>query len=332
VAYIRKAKGGWRAEVERLGVRKSLTFPTKAEAQAWALREEAALLAVKRGQYPKRTLAEAMERYLRDVSPHKAATAVDREGRRLQALREGFPALAGKVLADITTADIAAWRDARLRVVSRGTVQRDINLLSNLFQVAHREWQWCAGSPFSALRAPGNNPPRDRLIGWREARRMLRALHYTRGVPALKLQEVAHAFLIALRTGLRAGELLALRPGMVDLDRGVLKVPHKMQYRTGRPREVPLTPQAVRLLRPLVGRDPLIQVSAGSLDALFRKTREQCGLEGFRLHDARATALTHLARRVDVLTLQRISGHKDIRTLSSVYYRETAESIAARLR
>jgi integrase len=332
VAYFRKAKGGWRVEVERQGVRKSLTFPTKAEAQAWALREEAALLAVKRGQYPRRTLRDAMDRYLKDVSSHKAASAVGREGRRFEALSADFPALAGTVLSGITTADVAAWRDARLRTVTRGTVQRDINLLSNLFQVAAREWKWCAGSPFSDLRAPGNNPPRRRLIGWREARAMLRALHYTRGEPALKLQEVAAAFMVALRTGLRAGELLALTPAMMDLERGVLRVPHKMQYRTGRPREVPLAPHAVRLLRPLAGRDPVFQVSAGSLDALFRKTREQCGLKGFTFHDTRATALTHLARKVDVLTLQRISGHKDIRTLSNVYYRESAESIASRLR
>lgn len=332
MAYIRKAKGGWRADVERSGVRKSLTFPTKAEAQAWALKEEAALLAVRRGQYPKRTLQDAMARYKSEVSPHKAATAVVREGRRFDALAEDFPALAGKVLSDITTADVAAWRDARLKKVSRGTVQRDINLLSNLFQIAAREWKWCAGSPFSDLRAPGNNPSRNRLIGWREIKRMLRALHYTRGVPALMLQEVALAFMLALRTGMRAGELLALKPGMIDLTRGVLRVPHKMQRITGAPREVPLTPRAVRLLRPVAHRDPVLQVSAGSLDALFRKTREQCGLEGFTFHDSRATALTHLARRVDVLTLQRISGHKDIRTLASVYYRESAESIASRLR
>ena len=45
----------------------------------------------------------------------------------------------------------------------------------------------------------------------------------------------------------------------------------------------------------------------------------------------RATALTLLARRVDVMTLARISGHKDLKTLLRVYYRETAEQISERL-
>jgi hypothetical protein len=34
---------------------------------------------------------------------------------------------------------------------------------------------------------------------------------------------------------------------------------------------------------------------------------------------------------VDVLTLSKISGHTDLRMLSSVYYRESAEDIAARI-
>lgn len=334
MAYIRKAKDGWRAEVERAGVRLSRTLPTKREAQQWAVAEEAALLASKRGQYPRKTLKDAMDRYRRDVSPSKAGKQAEvNEGRRFDALARDYPGLASKLLADIKTPDVAAWRDARLKVVSRGTVQRDINLLSNVFRVASREWKWCGESPFTGLRQPGQNPPRQRMIGWREARAMLRAMHYRPGqTPKLKLQEVGHAFALALRTGMRAGELLALTDANVDLARGVATVPHKMQRLTGGPRAVPLSAKAVRIMRPLMGRGRLLQVSSGSLDALFRKTRDQLGLAGFTFHDSRATALTHLARRVDVMTLARVSGHKDIRVLMEHYYREDAASIASRLR
>ena len=37
------------------------------------------------------------------------------------------------------------------------------------------------------------------------------------------------------------------------------------------------------------------------------------------------------AREVDVMTLARISGRADLKMLLAVYYRETAEQIAARL-
>ena len=47
--------------------------------------------------------------------------------------------------------------------------------------------------------------------------------------------------------------------------------------------------------------------------------------------DERKAIETLLSRRVDVLTLARISGHLDVSLLLRVYYRETAQEIAARL-
>jgi hypothetical protein len=38
-----------------------------------------------------------------------------------------------------------------------------------------------------------------------------------------------------------------------------------------------------------------------------------------------------MARKMDILTLARISRHKNLDLLRSTYYRETAEEIAARL-
>lgn len=46
---------------------------------------------------------------------------------------------------------------------------------------------------------------------------------------------------------------------------------------------------------------------------------------------ARATALTLLARRVDLMTLFRISGHVDPSMILKRYYRERVEDIAARI-
>ena len=48
-------------------------------------------------------------------------------------------------------------------------------------------------------------------------------------------------------------------------------------------------------------------------------------------HDTRAEALTQLSRKVDVMTLAKISGHKDLSIMQNTYHRETAEDIAARM-
>lgn len=59
----------------------------------------------------------------------------------------------------------------------------------------------------------------------------------------------------------------------------------------------------------------------------------RCGIPKQRRNwsDSRATALTLLARKVDVMTLARISRHNDLSLLQRVYFRESAEEIAARL-
>lgn len=71
-------------------------------------------------------------------------------------------------------------------------------------------------------------------------------------------------------------------------------------------------------------------INSKSLDVLFRKARDATMAGDLTFHDGRATALTLLARRVDLLTLARISQHSDLRMLQR-YYRESSADIAARI-
>lgn len=64
---------------------------------------------------------------------------------------------------------------------------------------------------------------------------------------------------------------------------------------------------------------------------MWAKYREQMMLGDLTIHDTRGTAITRLSRHVDVLTLSRITGIKDLRLLNDRYYRERDEEIAARL-
>jgi integrase len=329
VAYLRKVKGGWRAEVEKLGIRRTKTMPTKAEAANWAAAEEAAILADKNARWPRKTLADAIKRYREEVSSQKRGERA--EGLRFDAIERDFPALVGKLLYEVTTDDLVTWRTARLKAVSSGSVRRDANLLRNLFSRARDEWKWIPESPFKGFKVPSDNPPRERRVAPAEVKRLCRWLGYRTGAVEGKQQQVALAFLVALRTAMRASELLSLSDATVDLAKRVAKVPHKTQHLTGRMREVPLSKAAVRLLRQRAGRGQFFDLTDKSLDALFRKARDALLIEGLHFHDSRAEALTRLAKRVDVLTLARISGHKDLRMLLNVYYRESSEDIAARI-
>lgn len=329
MAYIFKQRDKWRAQIQRNGVRTSKTFTTKAAAILWAQAAEAQIIDQKAGNMPRKTFADAIDRYMQDVTPTKKGHR--HEALRLAAFVRDFPHIAGKQLVEVKTSDLVEWRDARLKQVSPGSVQRTVNTLNNLFRVAWKEWGWCAGNPFEGMKAPGDNPPRERKIHPREVKTLCRWLGYRTGQkPATKMQEVALAFLVSLRTGMRAGEVLQLGESTVDLVKAVARVAHKTQHLTGRPREIPLSSQALRLLRPVMAPQ-IFTVTSASLDALFRKAKANTMIEDLHFHDARADALTRFSRKVDVLTLARISGHRDLKILLDHYYRETAQDIAKRL-
>ncbi|MEX3924370.1 tyrosine-type recombinase/integrase [Paraburkholderia sp. BR10936] len=336
MASITPYKDGWRAQIAIKGVRDSRTFRTQREARAWAAsREHEIRLQSTQSPGERYTVRDMLERYEREVSSTKKGARS--ESLRIASLLKNFPDFAALKLADVRTPDLAAWRDARLRDVSPASVNRDINWLRNAFSVARKEWHWMEGNPWEGFRLPVDGPPRDRRVTSLEVKLICRQLGYRTGVAPVTLsQETALAFLVALRTAMRAGEVLSLGAGNLDLTKRVARVNHKMQHLTGRPREVPLTRHAARLLRPVAARDRCFTVTSASMEALFRKARGRLAalypdIAGLHFHDTRAEALTRLARRVDVMTLAKISGHMDLRTLQNTYYRESAADIAARI-
>lgn len=326
--YYEKTATGTRAHVDKLGVRRSKQFSTLKEARAWAVAAEAELQARSDGVFPEKTLADAFEKYLAEVSIHKPGHKF--ESLRCAALLRRFPWLGQRVMYELATPDLARWRDTRLKEVSSGTVLRELNLYRAIILKAKREWHWLGHNPFEGLRIPRDNPPRDRRIGAWEVRRICRWLGYrTNDVHSVQ-EQVALAFLIGLQTAMRSQEILGLQPGVnVDLVARVATVKHKTQYRTRRPREIPLTYAGVRLIRAIPPGG--FTVSAASRDVNFRKAKRALMIEDMKFHDSRAEMLTRIAGKVDVLTLSRISGIKDLRLLAETYYRESSAAIAARL-
>jgi integrase len=308
MSYIRPYKDKWRAEVQRNGIRGSKVFARKRDAQAWATAQEAQAVADRRGGG--KTFADAAERYIADVSSKKAGEVW--EVRRLNAMREFF---GDAGLSGIDAPEIVAWRDARLKTVSGSTVVREANLLRNLFKIAQNEWHWIDHEPFKGVKLPAENDARHQLWPWQLIKRVLRADRIG------KTAEIRDAFHIALRTGMRMQEVLAA-PENFDERRRVVTVKTKTEKRG----QIPIGRIAAKLLV----RPPFV-VKAEEASVLFGKLCKELCITGLTFHDSRATALTHLARKVDVMTLARISRHKDLRILMHVYYRESASDISKRL-
>lgn len=304
--YIQKVGEKWRVFVEKHGNRPSKLCDTKLDAQRWGHDKELELDALKGSKG--KTLDAAVTYYLRTVSSQKADGAANWERRRFDAMLEHFGNLP---LAKFDSAKIGQWRDKRLETVSGSTVQREANLLRNLFTRARDEWKWIGQDPFQGVKLPEHNPARHQLWPWKLIKRVLRA-------PRIgKTAEVQRAFRIALHTGMRLQEVLSATV--------VGKVALVKAKGERLPVKVPLARKGSKLLG-----EPFT-VGSNEASTLFSNLCRELLIEGLTFHDSRGTALTLLARRVDVLTLARISRHKDLKILLATYYRETAEDIAARL-
>jgi integrase len=312
---------GWRVQLTVQGRRDSQVFAAKRDAQQWAAQRA---MEMRRGSaVGGATFSQTAERYLAEVSSKKEGAKW--EGLRLAVMKGYF---GDKTLAEIEPPQIAAWRDWRLKgdkdhkPVTGSTVQREKTLLRNVFTVARDEWQLMTHDPFKGVSMPDEAEPRTALWDWKRIRRVLRFLGYVPGAkPQTAYQEVALAFLIGLHTSLRASEILRISPKTFNPTTRVIQVKTK----TMKLARVPVTRRAVKVCR-LAD----FTIDAPNLDALFRKARNATLAGDFTFHDGRAFALTMLARKVDILTLSRISQHKDLKMLMR-YYRETPEQIAGRL-
>lgn len=320
MASLRKMpNGNWRAEVVKLGVRRSKVLPTKTAAKDWAAREEYAIVNSDRVA-AEGDLSSLIERYSRERSPQKRGSRWEQI--RLNALtREPIAKIR---IADLKASDFAEWRDGRLRTVKPATVLRDMNLLSSLFSVAVKEWGVMSSNPLADVRRPKAPPARDRLATPAE----MELLRLSAGENLHRATaRVFHAFLFSIETAMRAGEIVALRWADLDLTN---RVAHLPMTKNGTARDVPLSSEAVRLILALPQADPVFNLTTVQREALWRKLRDRSGVKGLNFHDGRHIAITRLAKRVDVLALARMVGHRNISQLLT-YFNESAADLAKRL-
>lgn len=334
MASIQKTAKGYRVQIKILGERDSQIFPTQREAKEWAARRESEIRDIATKPLGEQhTLRDALRKYSEEVSPTK-------RGQRWEEVR--LSAFEGQKRPDkktpllpldlpigrVTPQHMADFRDLRGAQVGPAAVLREITLLSSVFQTAKLEWGWVDGNPCRDIRKPAQVKHRERVLQWWEIKRLLRVMGYKRtGRITSTGQAVSMCMLLAIRTGMRAGELCSLTWRHVYADHCHLPI-----TKSGRPRDVPLSTDARKILARMRGWDDdlVFGLKTASLDALFRKYRERSGLEGFTWHDTRHTAATMISRKLDVMDLCKVFGWTDPK-MAMKYYNPHASSIAALL-
>lgn len=266
-----------------------------------------------------------MDHYGKTVSITKRGK--EWELKRIKALFDDE--IASITLEQLNQTHFVSWRDRRLQVVTAATVIRDWNLISHALNVAVQEWKWLPENPIKGVRKPKEPLHRERRITQDEIDRLLLALGYDYELkPETVTARVGASLLFAIETAMRAGEIASLNWDNVDLENRVARL---LMTKNGFPRSVPLSNEAIRLLNQVrMDTESVFNLRTDQIDALFRKAKKRALIEDLHFHDSRAEAITRLSKKVDILTLARISGHRDLRMLQ-VYYRESMEDIAKRI-
>ncbi|SFI51001.1 site-specific integrase [Nitrosomonas sp. Nm34] len=205
-----------------------------------------------------------------------------------------------------------------------GTVLRDWNLITHALNIAKNEWKWLLENPIKEVKRPKEPPHRERRIEQDEIDRLLFALGYEyTEEPETISARVGAALIFAIETAMRTGEIASLTWTYVDIEK---RVAHLPMTKNSFARNVPLSSEAIRIIEQLKSvnesAESVFNLRTSQIDALLRKAKGRAMIEDLHFHDTRAEAITRLAKKVDILTLARISGHRDMRPASNLLQRK----------
>jgi integrase len=316
-------------------------YLTKRTAEAWLhdLLDQA-----RRGTLPGvvrtgATFADATHEWLRYVEQERGRKPSTLADYRSVVRAHLLPAFGDQPLERITSETIERWLSVRLREgkLSRRSLQKMLVLLNGIFRRARRVWKLQC-NPVSEIERPTI------------AKRTDIAFYSPEEVHALARnandEQDAAIFVTAALTGLRMGELLALRWRDVDFPAYSIRVTASYSVGTlGTPksgcgRVVPLADEVAHTLARLgnrrycTGPDDLVFIGqtgsyldGSALRRRFKRARDAAGLRPLRFHDLRHTFGSIAIRTADPRELQEWMGHSDFSTTQIyMHYRPRADA------
>jgi len=217
-------------------------------------------------------------------------------------------------LDQIGVAEVEAYKARKLQAtLARKSINNQLTVLRKILSTAV-DWHLIPSVPqIKWLRTP---PPEFDFLTFEEAARLIGAAS----------EEWRAAITTALRTGLRQGELRALRWSDVDLEGGRILVRRAVWRdvistpKNGRTREIPLSQRAAATLRQHPRRSELVfsaldgsMLSKGAMKWPLWNACKSAGLRMIGWHSARHTFASHLVMRgAPIKAVQELMGHSTI--------------------
>lgn len=289
-------RGSCKTEVER----DAQEFHDRLRAEAWRGRVQ--------GDKPRRTLAEAIERYSKDHEDKKSARDDVRSANWWLAQ---FASVGVKYFDELTAEIIRGIRDDELgRPGRRGpvkpaTVDRKLAFLRSVLRAAKLKWEWVDDAPFVELF--NEEEERERYLEPHEVHRLIEALPPLFGDMAL----------FAVSTGLRQANVFQLKWSEVNLAGRFCRFAG-IKMKNGKSFSIALSETAISVLRAQVGKSEeyVFPKEDGTPHTwlpskMWAETLEEAGLEDVRWHDLRHTWASLMRQSgVSLADLQEMGGWK----------------------
>ena len=314
MATIRRSGSGWQALIRKKKYQgqTSKTFSSKAAAKLWANAVESSLKTpAKLDLKPPQTFREAIDLYIQGpLQDHRSGS---NEQYPLKVSANSW--MGGVLIEELSIRHFALWRDERLSKVKPNTVMRELRILRVLLDWAKEELGCqLSSNPARELKVRGASDARSPYITPDQKKKLLTALGQSKNPNHKRLTQ------LALATGMRRSELLAIKWSDLDLKNKLVNLSRKDCAATGvstSQRLVPLSTQSIELLRSYPKRTKkVIDLSVGAARHGFNRARSIAGLPNLRFHDLRHIAISTMwAEGMKALEISEASGHKDLRML-----------------
>jgi integrase len=282
--------------------------------------------------------------------------------------RHLLPAFGDHPLEDITTDVIQEWRDSGIadKKIPTRTAAKLVTIIGGVYEQARKMYKLTAPNPARDVERIklAYNPELFVFYRPEEVLALVRAAEQHRPkteTPPTREQEEAAAeaarqdaalYLTAAFTGLRLGELLALRIRDIDFDAESIRVFGSVDItdgvgtpKSGRGRTVPMVEEVARAIARVLQRDRFARpddyvfvgadgryLDSSALRRRFRAAQKRAGLEPIRFHDLRHTfGSLAITQAESVRELQDWMGHADARTTARYVHYKPRRGEARRL-
>ena len=277
------------------------------------------------------TLSEfALDDYLPYARAHKRSADGDESKLRVHIL----PRFGTRRLDEIAARDIQLYLGEMKAKRCPATANRHLSLLSKLFKLAV-QWERVEKNPCAGVKKFRENNQRERFLSEDEIQRLFRAMDQESNRVAVA------ALKFLLLTGLRKEEGLQARWEHVDLERGILFLPHT---KSGKSRSAVLSEEAVALLGLMEQLDDNPHVFPGRVpgrplnnpNKAFHRILAAAGIENLRIHDLRHSfASLAVNAGATLYQVQHLLGHASSQTtqryahLADSALRQASDSVGA---